>query len=131
MKLYGHGGHKFSVHNQIITIKAYDAWNLEHTQDYFEAFKTLVNELNLEKWGVLVDFRFFKGSTPEVIQFFNSKIIPWSIENGQVARAHLTKDPINKYFVEQSAKENTSLPIAIFETQEEAFKWFRQFDLDV
>ena len=91
----------------------------------------MVKELDHDKWGVLVDFRLFRGSTPEVVQYFNSTIIPWSINNGQVARAHLISDSLIKYLVEQSAKENTSLPVAVFETREAAFAWFRQFDLNV
>ena len=32
MQLHAHGGHEFLVHKEIIVIKAYDAWNLEHTK---------------------------------------------------------------------------------------------------
>lgn len=131
MNLKAHGDHEFDVYKEIIIIKAYDAWNIEHTQEYFDAFKAIVKANNFKQWGVLVDFGAFKGATPEVFHFFNEKIIPWSIENGQVARAHLVNDLVSRYLIEKSAKGNTKLPVAVFETKEEAFSWFKSFGLTV
>ena len=50
-----HGKYSISTNNQLLTVKAYNDWNIETVISCFKKFKVKVKKLMNESWSCLVD----------------------------------------------------------------------------
>lgn len=125
-----HGKYELEVRGEIFILRFYQKWNEECARDFFTAYKSLVLEKKIPQFGVLADFRKFEGGTPETIKYFE-KIAPWSMAQGQVARAQLINSILNEYIVNKPSQGKDLFPIQAFEDESSALAWLEHQGLVV
>jgi len=129
-ELYGvHGDYSIQVQGEILITRFFQKWNLECAKDYFVKYKSFILAQKLSQWGALTDFSKFEGATPETILFMKESVIPWAINNGQIARAHIVKNSLTEYIINQSSQVENIYPTKPFKNETDAFSWLKKFGL--
>jgi|GEM_PF-2532368 len=125
-----HGKYCFSIQGQIIKVKAFQTWNLECSQKFFEDYQLFVLAHKLQKFGAIADLRQFEGGTPEAITDFG-RISQWAYDNGQIARAQVIDSQLKGYTLEKPNDGKTIFPIQNFDNVSQAMTWLASLGLAV
>ena len=62
-----HGSYSITLHNQVLTVKAYDAWNIETVISYFIEFKVQAEKLKHKSWSCIIDLTHWELGPPEML----------------------------------------------------------------
>ena len=130
MEFTAHGNYDFSLQGQIIIVRAFNSWNLECSQSFFQDYKSFVRTHKLIRFGAMVDLRRFEGGTPQAIADFG-RTSQWAYDNGQIARAQVLDSELKEYTLEKPIKGKTIFPIGNFDTVPRAMAWLASLGLAV
>ena len=125
-----HGKYDLSTQGQIIIVHAYQAWNLECVEAFYEDYKAFVLKQKFKQFGALVDLRKFEGGTPEAIGSFG-RISKWAYDNGQIARAQIINSGLKAYTLKKPTEGKAVFTIQNFDDIPQAMAWLVSLGLSV
>jgi hypothetical protein len=117
-----HGHYILSSENQILTLKASGAWNIETVKSCCEAFKDAVEQLKEQSWSCLFELTDWELGPPEM---WNEIIAlnHWSEVNNKKLEAVVITNNIQKFFFEKSHKNYVKTQPKIFDSEVAARLW--------
>ncbi len=117
-----HGKYSISINNQVLTMKAYDSWNIETVISCCKAFRVEAKKLMFKSWSCLVDLSEWELGPPEMLSEIK-KINIWSEENNQSFEAVIVKNSVQKHFLENSHEVFKSIETKFFDNHDDALLW--------
>jgi len=117
-----HGKYSISTNNQLLTVKAYDDWNIETVISCFDAFRDQVKTLKHESWSCLVDLSQWNLGPPEMLNEIK-KLNIWSEKNNQKFEAVIVKDSVQKHLLQNSHQAFNSIKSKFFDNHDDALSW--------
>ncbi|MGF1740500.1 hypothetical protein L4C34_05330 [Vibrio profundum] len=110
----------------IIIARISGVWNLEAAEEFVNDYYKLVNDVcGGHEWGCINDFRDWELCTPDVIEYFNSKVTDFTnLQNRW--QAVLPINPLQKTIVrDYTAAAKDVLITRHFDDESEALAWIR------
>jgi len=117
-----HGKYSISVNEQVLTVKAYDDWNIETVIACFEAFRDQAKKLMHESWSCLVDLSQWNLGPPGMLNEIK-KLNVWSEKNNQKFEAVIVKDSVQKHLLQNSHQAFNSIESKFFDNHDDALSW--------
>jgi len=117
-----HGSYSIAIDNQVLTVKAYDAWNMETVVSYFKKFKVQAEKLKHENWSCIVDLSHWELGPPEMLDEIK-KLNIWSEENNQKFKAVIVKDAVQEHFLEGAHMVFSQTQSNFFDNHADALFW--------
>jgi len=98
---FSHHGHYTLEQKDGYFIVAYmSSWNEESARDFFNTFKSKIEQSGFKKFGIISDLREWEGSTPEALRVGREATDAF-YEKGQVAAVYLTDSKVKQQFLQQ------------------------------
>lgn len=117
-----HGSYEISSNNQVLTMKAYNEWNIETTLSCCKAFKAEVHKISHKGWSCLVDLSDWDMGPIEMIKEIHALNI-WSEKNNQKFEAVIVKNSLQKHILEKSQTVFTAVRSDFFGNESNALRW--------
>jgi len=117
-----HGKYSISTNNQLLTVKAYDDWNIETVISCFEVFRDQAKTLKHESWSCLVDLSEWDLGPPEMLNEIKNLNI-WSEKNNQKFEAVIVKNSVQKHFLQNSHQAFNGIESKFFDNHDDALSW--------
>ncbi len=117
-----HGSYVISSTKQLLTIKAYNDWNIETVISYCQSFKKEAMKIKNQPWSCLIDLSEWSLGPPEML-FELQKLHLWSEANNQLLEAVITKDSLQKQFFLKSHQAFKNTQSRFFDNKEDALFW--------
>lgn len=117
-----HGKYSISINNQLLTIKAYDEWNIETVISCFDAFRDNAKKLLNESWSCLVDLSEWELGPPEMLKEIK-KLNIWSEKNNQKFEAVIVKNSVQKHLLQSSHQAFNNIESKFFDNHDDALSW--------
>ena len=123
-----HGSYDIKIRGEIFFVRFFQTWNQEGAKAFFESYKKVILEQNLERFGVLGDLRRFEGGHPDSMPVCTD-IAQWCFDHGQVARAQLVDTSLIDYMMQQPTLGKELFPIRTFDKKDQALDWLTSLGL--
>ncbi len=117
-----HGKYSISINNQVLTIKAYDEWNIETVISCCEAFRVEAKKLMHKSWSCLVDLSEWELGPPRMLDEIK-KLNMWSENNNQTFEAVIVKNSVQKQLLENTHEAFESIESKFFDNHDDALFW--------
>ena len=117
-----HGKYSISINNQVLTMKAYDEWNIETVISCCEAFRVEAKKLMPKSWSCLVDLSEWELGPPGMLSEIK-KLNIWSEKNNQAFEAVIVRDSVQEHFLEKSHEAFKSVESKFFDNHDDALCW--------
>jgi len=117
-----HGKYSISINNQVLTVKAYDEWNIETVISSCEAFRVEAKKLMHKSWSCLVDLSEWELGPPGMLDEIKGLNI-WSEKNNQAFEAIIVKNSVQKHFFENSHEVFKNIKYKFFDNHDDALCW--------
>jgi hypothetical protein len=117
-----HGSYVINTKNQLLTIEAYNDWNMETVVSYCQSFKKEAMKIKSQHWSSLVDLSEWSLGPPEMILELQ-KLKRWSGENNQIIEAIVINSALQKQFLLRSCQAGNNSQSRFFDNKAEAIHW--------
>jgi hypothetical protein len=117
-----HGSYSISSNNQILTIKAYDDWNVETVISFCKTFKEEAKKLMHSSWSCIVDLSEWELGPPEMLDEIRNLNI-WSEKNNQCFEAVIIKDSLQRHLLEKTHTVFENIQSQFFDNHADALCW--------
>ncbi len=117
-----HGSYVINTIDQLLTIKAYNDWNMETVFSYCQSFKKEAMKIKSQHWSCLVDLSEWSLGPPEMI-YELQKLKRWSTENNQMIEAIVINSSLQKQFLLKSCQAGINSQSRFFDNKAEALYW--------
>lgn len=117
-----HGSYELKVNNNIVTLKAYDAWNYETITAWGKDFKNIVMHMNNKPWACLVDLTEWELGTPDGRSYLYDLHL-WLNSQNLKCLAIVCALSIQKEVLEEIYRILTNVDREYFESIDEAVDW--------
>jgi len=121
-EMKNHGSYSITAEDQIVTIKAYDDWNIETVISCCNTFKEEAKKLIHSSWSCIVDLSEWGLGPPEMLDEIK-KLNIWSEENNQSYEAVIIKDSLQQQLLENTHSVFNNTQSQFFDNHDEAFHW--------
>lgn len=111
-----------SSDNQILTMKAYDEWNIETVISCCNTFKEEAEKLMHSSWSCLVDLSEWELGPPEMIDEIKNLNI-WSEKNNQHFEAVIVKNSLQQQLLENTHTAFDYIQSQFFDNHDDAICW--------
>ncbi len=125
-----HGEYKISVIGNVYLAKFIGSWNLSLTQLYIQEVKNILDNNDMEHWGLLLDMTHWGLASPEAIEL-GSQLELLGLQHGLTHYACVFKATVQQHQVEKNI--NTISDITYFKTKnaEEAIEFLTQSGYEI
>lgn len=117
-----HGSYTISSDNQILTMKAYDEWNIETVISCCNIFKEEAKKLMHSSWSCIVDLSEWELGPPEMLDEIKNLNI-WSEKNNQRFEAVIIKNPLQQQLLENTHTVFENIQSQFFDNHDDAIGW--------
>lgn len=121
-KMPKHGSYSITTHKQILTMKAYDEWNIETVISCCRSFKIKANKLKHKNWACLVDLSEWELGPPEILHEIK-KLNVWSEKNNQTFEAVVIKNALQRQLLEITHMAFNNIQAKFFDNHHDALSW--------
>ncbi len=117
-----HGTFDITLVGQIITVRFYDAWNLETALRCCQEYKTLVKQICHAPWACVVDLRKWELGTPDIWQPID-EVNAWGNLHNQKFETVIANARLQQTLFEKSHQVLTNVETFFCENSDEALVW--------
>ncbi len=117
-----HGSYVVSSTKQLLTIKAYNDWNMETVFSYCQSFKEQASTLTHDNWSSLIDLSDWGLGPPEMLNELQ-KLNLWSEAHKQNYVAIITKCSLQQQFLIKSHQVFKETQAKFFDNEADALSW--------
>ncbi|ALO35295.1 hypothetical protein CMT41_11610 [Colwellia sp. MT41] len=117
-----HGSYSITIHNQVLTVKAYDAWNIETAISCLKEFKVQAEKLKHKSWSSIIDLTHWELGPPEMLNGMK-KLNIWSEKNNQKFEAVIVKNSVQEHLLEVSHITFSNTQSNFFDNHNDALSW--------
>ncbi|WP_286262647.1 hypothetical protein [Thalassotalea atypica] len=117
-----HGGYSLSSENQVVTLRATGAWNIETVNSCCKAFKATVEQIKNQSWSCIIELSDWELGPPEMWTEIIALNI-WSEVNNKKFEAVVITNNVQRYFFEQLHKTFINAQAKFFNNEIDAITW--------
>lgn len=125
-----HGRYQIELHNRVVTVRFYEAWNQRTSEKMCREFQQKVAHLISEPWACLVDLVNWELGGPEVWEPI-IEVNHWCNKNNQKLEAVVCSNAIQKYILQELQKALPNTESAFFHDEDDAKSWLNQKGFDI
>ena len=117
-----HGSFEMHVHEQIISIKVFGAWNFETTARWCAEYRNHIESVKNAPWSRILDLTLWELTTPDVWELVD-EVNTWANINNQKFEVVICPFAIQQKLLEKAHQVLTNVEIKYCENLQEAHKW--------
>ncbi len=125
-----HGEYKISVIGNVYLTKFMGSWNLSLTKRYIQEVKDILENSDIEHWGLLLDMTHWGLASLEAIEM-GSQLELFGLQHGLRHYACVFKESVQQHQVEKNISSHPEITYFKTKSAEEAIEFLTQSGYEI